>query len=187
MRKTGDTLIHFFIAVIAFVVGILFFSILVIAVQAMRVSNGIKTFFNIKGLYHFREKEVEMLNVLQQHTEGETGVSLTFRKSGTCTYRLPAKEGMTDVLLELKVLTNSAFDRTAELDFCISDVQPGHQEYVYLFLSPFEKEKELEYTSSLLWYKIPGDRTITMQLTGVLPVEFADTEVHAVLRILKYR
>lgn len=187
MRKTVDTLIHFFIAVIAFVVGVLFFSILFTAVQLMRVTNRIKAFFNIKGLYNFREKEFETLNVLHQHTEAETRVSFTFRKNDTHTYTLSAQEQITDVLLELKVLTNSAFDRTAELDFCISDVQPGHQEYVYLFLNPFEKEKQYEYVSSVLWYKIPGDRTITMQLTGVLPVEFADTEVHAVLRILKYR
>lgn len=187
MRKTVDTLIHFFIAVFAFVVGILFFSILFIAFQVMRLRDRVNVFFHVKGLYHFREKEFERLNVLDLHTEAESSVSLTFRKNDSHTYMLPAKEGMTDVLLELKVLATSVFDRNVEFDFCISDAQPGHEEYVYLFLSPFEKEKELEYTSSLLWYKIPGDSTITMRLTGVLPVEFADTEVRAELRILKYR
>jgi hypothetical protein len=163
MPEKMKNILHKLMLVAAWLTGSVFFFFLSIYIAISFLTKGLRKLLKRKGLYHFREQEFPVLNVMHDSGKNISIGKLPVRKGEIFSYRVPvsAKE----VLLEFKLNSYPA-DSCIEFDYCLW-ASALKEEFIYIFINPFDS-MQVSYDKALVWYPVPDD--------GILKVQFADVK-----------
>jgi hypothetical protein len=169
----------------AWLLGGIFFFFLSIYIALFFLTKGLRKLFRWKGLYHFREDEFPLLNVMCDSEKNIPMGKLPLHKGETFTYKIPvaAKE----VLLELKLAAYPK-DTNIEFDYCLSAANDSalKKEFIYIFINPFDS-MQLSYDRVLLWYRLPEDRILKVQFTDVKADNTSIINIDGYLNVVQVR
>src|SRR5687767_1422618 len=146
------SILYALLLAVSWVAGGIFFFFLSIYIAVSFLTKGLKRLLKRKGLYHFREQEFPVLNVMYDSEKNVSMGKLPVIKGETFSYRVPltAKE----VLLEFKFNSYPA-DSSIEIDYCLF-ASPSRKEFIYIFINPFDS-MHVSYDKALVWYPVPED------------------------------
>lgn len=161
-------ILHKLLLALLWVSGGIFFFFLTIYIGVSSLTKGIRKLYKRKGLYHFREEEFTLLNVMYDSDKNIPIGKLPAIKGETFSYHVPivAKE----VLLEFRL---NAYPKgeCIEFDYCLSGNDSSlRKEFIYIFINPFDSIN-LSYDRILLWYPLPDDRILKVQFADVKPAD----------------
>ncbi|MEO1514078.1 MAG: hypothetical protein AAFV95_03670 [Bacteroidota bacterium] len=158
----------------SFILGSIFFLFVLLYMFVESWVIYVKKMVKFKHLYNFREVEFPLLDVLVSEQNELTPSTLgalpnTLGASRTVAIPEELTSGALEVLLDIQMEALSV-EECFELEFELSSPEdPSKVEYIYLFHRPFDDQHH--FNTVPLWYPIPNNRTIKLQLVDIVGMD----------------
>lgn len=162
--------------------GSVFFFFLSIYIVISFLAKGLRKLFKLKELYHFREQEFPVLNVMHNVNKNILMGKLPTAKGEIRSYRVPLTAN--EVLLEFKFNAYPP-DSCIEFDYCLSS-SALREEFIYIFINPFDS-LQVSYDKALVWYPVPEDGILKVQFSDVKPFTDSIKNMEGNLSIVEVR